>query len=215
MRILVTAGPTREFFDSVRFISNPSTGRMGYAITVEAIQRGHQVILVSGPVTQPRPDGAEVIDVVSAKEMFEAATLRFDGCDAAILTGAVCDYRPAQRLTNKLKKDNRPRTMELQPTEDICAYLGKRKGGRVLIGFAMEDHNHRPHAEAKLRRKRCDAMILNGIENVASETAEIEIFRADRGWSGPVSGSKAEIAATVMDLVESLVVGLSDSHPKV
>jgi phosphopantothenoylcysteine decarboxylase/phosphopantothenate--cysteine ligase len=204
MRILVTAGPTREYFDSVRFISNPSSGKMGYAIAAEAVRRDHAVVLVSGPVELAEPDGAEVIHVVSAKEMFDAAMSLFADCDAAVLTAAVCDYRPAERLTKKLRKHNRARTVELLPTEDICAHLGRVKGGRILVGFAMEDHDHHKNTEAKLGRKRCDAMVLNGIGNIGGDTAEIEILRADTGWSGPIAGSKAEVAAAVINLVESL-----------
>lgn len=205
MRILVTAGPTREFFDSVRFISNPSSGRMGYAIAAAAASRGHDVLLVSGPVELPDPAGVEVRRVVSAREMFAAATARFDECHAAVMTAAVCDYRPARCRAHKLKKQNRPRTIRLQPTPDVCAHLGAAKGSRVVIGFAMEDHDHRQNAERKLRRKRCDAIVLNGIANVASETAEINILRFDTGWSGPFTGAKDQIGVTVVRLVEELV----------
>ncbi len=204
MRILLTAGPTREFFDSVRFISNPSSGKLGYHIACEAAQRGHEVVLVSGPVQLPEPNGVTVHHVVTAQEMFEVVTSLFAGCRAAVLTAAVCDYRPSRRLDHKLKKQNRVRTIHLQPTLDICAYLGIQKGSRVLVGFAMEDHDHRANAEAKLRRKRCDAMVLNGIANVGGDSAEVEILRAGAGWSGPVSGSKGKIAALLVDLVEEL-----------
>ena len=204
MRILVTAGPTREFFDSVRFISNPSSGRMGYAIAAEAARRGHEVVLLSGPVEQAEPDGVEVVRVVSADDMFAAATSLFEKCHAAVMTAAVCDYRPARRLEHKLKKQNRIRAVRLTPTRDICAHLGKTKGHRVVVGFAMEDHNHKAHAETKLKRKRCDAIILNGIDNVGRDAAEIEILRADKGWSGGTSGTKAAVAVGVVNLIEDL-----------
>ncbi len=204
MRVLVTAGPTREYFDSVRFISNPSSGKMGYAVAAEAVRRGHQVVLVSGPVELSEPGGARVIHVVSAHEMLEAVTSEFEKCQAAVMTAAVCDYRPSRRLSHKLKKQNRSRSIQLQPTEDILAHLGKIKGDRVLIGFAIEDHEHHVNAEAKLRRKRCDAIVLNGLGNVGSDSAEVEILRADTGWSPPLSGTKGQIAAAVLDLLESL-----------
>ena len=205
MRILVTAGPTREFFDSVRFISNPSSGKMGYEIASEAAGRGHDVVLVSGPVALPEPPGVQVIHVVSAEDMFEVVLSLFDGCRSAIMTAAVCDYRPTRRLDHKLRKQNRVRTIHLQPTQDICAHLGRIKGDRVLIGFAMEDQDHRARAEEKLRRKRCDAIVLNGLGNVGGDSAEIEVFRADYGWDDPISGSKAELAALLVGLVEKLV----------
>jgi phosphopantothenoylcysteine decarboxylase/phosphopantothenate--cysteine ligase len=204
MRILVTAGPTREFFDSVRFISNPASGKLGYAIAAAALQRGHEVVLISGPVSLPAPEGARVIHVVSAREMFEAATSAFAECQAAVMTAAVCDYRPSRRLSHKLKKQPRPRTIQLQPTEDICAHLGRAKGRRLVIGFAMEDHDDHANAERKLRSKRCDAMVLNSIANIAGDAAEVEILRADSGWSGPRAGTKAQLGAVVVDLVEEL-----------
>jgi phosphopantothenoylcysteine decarboxylase/phosphopantothenate--cysteine ligase len=205
MRILITAGPTREFFDSVRFISNPSSGRMGYAIAEAALARGHQVVLISGPVQIEAPPGVELVRVIEAEDMFAAATRAFDGCDAAIMTAAVCDYRPARRLPHKLKKQARTRRITLRPTPDICAHLGRLKGRRVVIGFAMEDHDERAHAEAKLVRKHCDAIVLNGIANVGSQDATVEIVTADGRWSDPIAGSKRQVAAHVVRLAERLV----------
>ncbi len=213
MRILVTAGPTREFFDSVRFISNPSSGKMGYAIAAAAVQCGHDVVLVSGPVSLPEPDGVQLLRVESAREMFDAATASFDKCHVAVMTAAVCDYRPSRRLDHKLKKQNRTRAIHLQPTKDICAQLGKTKGGRIVIGFAMEDHDHHRQAEAKLRRKRSDAFILNGIDNVGGDRATIEILRADAGWSPPESGTKVQLARRVVRLAEQLVQNKHDGVP--
>ena len=204
MRVLVTAGPTREYFDSVRFISNPSSGKMGYAIAAEAARRGHEVVLISGPVPLPDPPGVTTVRVTTADEMFDASIEHFAHSDAAIMTAAVCDYAPAERLLQKLKKQDASRTVELRPTRDICAHLGAIKGGRVVIGFAMEDHDHRSNAEAKLLRKRCDAIVLNGISNVGSDSAEVEIFRANGGWTAPERGTKCEIAVLVLALTESL-----------
>lgn len=204
MRLLVTAGPTREFFDSVRFLSNPSTGKMGYAIAREAATRGHRVALVSGPVALPTPRGMDFVSVVTAEEMHLAVMSLFGECQACVMTAAVCDYRPSRRLDHKLKKQPRVRAVRLRPTRDICADLGRLKQHRVLVGFAMEDHRHHQHAEEKLRKKRCDAIVLNGIDNVAADAAEIEILRADTGWAPPVSGTKIELAPVVIDLVEAL-----------
>lgn len=205
MRILVTAGPTREFFDTVRFISNPSSGKMGYAVASEAAARGHDVVLVSGPVALDRPEGVRVVSVVSAAEMYERSCAEFQTCAAAVMTAAVCDYRPTRTLDHKLKKRSRPRPITLVPTRDIAADLGRVKGERVVVGFAMEDQDHHANAEAKLHKKRCDAIVLNGIANVGADQAEVEILRASGGWTEPVQGSKARIAAVVVDLVEALV----------
>ena len=204
MRILVTAGPTQEYFDTVRFVSNPSSGKMGYAVAAEARRRGHSVVLVSGPVALPPPARVEVIRVTSAREMFEAAVDAFAACDAAVLTAAVCDYRPARRLDHKLKKQARPRHITLVPTADIAAHLGKIKGRRVVIGFAMEDHDHYRHAEQKLRRKNCDAIVLNGRTNIGADDATVEILTAGGRWTPPRKGTKARIAAIVLDLADQL-----------
>jgi len=204
MRILVTAGPTREYFDTVRFISNPSSGRMGFAIAAAGAARGHEVELIAGPVELTDPKGVHTTRVISAAEMFEASVVTFEHCDIAIMTAAVCDYRPSRRLDHKLKKQARIRPVHLQPTKDICAHLGHNKGGRVVIGFAMEDHNHHAHAEAKLHRKHCDAIVLNGIENVGGDRATVEVVLADGSWKDPISGTKTDIAAAVVELAELL-----------
>jgi len=211
MRLLVTAGPTREFFDSVRFISNPSSGKMGYAIAAQAARRGWKVDLISGPVELPPPKGVKVTRVVTAQEMFDAAAALFPRCLAAVMTAAVCDYRPATRLDHKLKKSHRARSLRLVPTPDIAARLGTSKGRRIVIGFAMEDHDEHRHAEAKLHRKRCDAIVLNGPANVGGNRATVEIFRTETGWNAPVVGSKIRIAKLVVDLVQLLVARNGES----
>lgn len=177
---------------------------MGYAVASEAAMRGHDVILVSGPVALTPPVGVRVVSVVSAAEMYEHSCAAFEACDAAVMTAAVCDYRPSRRLEHKLKKRGRPRPITLVPTRDIAADLGRIKGDRVLVGFAMEDHDHHANAEMKLHKKRCDAMVLNGIANVGGDHAEVEILRASGGWSQPTRGTKAKIASLVVDLVEGL-----------
>lgn len=204
MRLLVTAGPTREYFDSLRFLSNASSGKMGFCVATEAAGRGHDVTLVAGPVELPEPGGVDMIHIISADQMFEACTSSFVECDAAIMAAAVCDDRPARRLSRKRKRQSRARTIELRPTEDICAHLGRIKGERILVGFAMEDHDNRKNAEVKLRRKRCDAIVLNQLDTLGADTAQVEILRADTGWSGRVSGPKTRIAVAIVDLVESL-----------
>ena len=205
MHLLVTAGPTREYFDTVRFISNPSSGRMGFAIAAAAAEQGHRVTLISGPVSEATPAGVERVDVVTAAEMLNASTGVFDECEAAVMTAAVCDYRPADRLARKLHKQATARTVTLEPTEDICATLGKIKAHRVVVGFALEDHDHHLRAEQKLADKHCDAMVLNEPGNIGSDRATIEILIADQGWGPPVSGTKLELARVVVQFVEGLV----------
>lgn len=204
LRILITAGPTREFFDSVRFISNPSTGKMGFALAEVAAARGHRVTLIAGPVVLSSPNNVEVIRVTTAQEMFDASVAAFENADAAIMTAAVCDYRPAVRIDKKLQKSAQPRTIELLPTQDICAHLGSIKGRRIVIAFAMEDHDHHAHAEAKLKRKNCDAIVLNGPENVGADNAGIEIL-IGQTWQEKTEGTKREIADQIIKQTEQLV----------
>ena len=204
MRILVNAGPTREYIDTVRYISNASSGRMGYAIAARAAEAGHTVTLVSGPVNLAPPQGVQCVDVVSAAEMFDACVRAFDECDAAVLTAAVCDYRPAVRHEKKLKKQSVPLTLALEPTPDIAAHLGAEKGSRVIVAFALEDHDARAHAERKLRRKHSDAIILNTPETIGAEHATFFILTADGQWSPAITGTKDEVAAEIVRLVAQL-----------
>lgn len=205
--MLVSAGPTREFFDSVRFISNPSSGRMGYAIARAAARRGHEVVLVTGPVALEAPRRVKVVPVTTAAEMARACKRAFRSADVAVMTAAVCDYRPAERARLKLAKSARTMRVVLEPTEDIASALGRRKGRRLLIGFAMEDHDAHAHAEAKCRRKNCDLIVLNGPENVGSERAAVEIFSPAIGWMRPFEGTKAVVAGRIVRMIELLSVG--------
>ena len=204
MRLLITAGPTREFLDSVRFISNPSTGKMGYAIARAAVRRGHEVTLISGPAALREPVGVRIIHVTTAEEMLRASVGAFRRSDAAVMTAAVCDYRPVHRALRKEKKQASRFSLPLELTTDICACLGHSKRRRIVVGFAMEDHDHRAHAQAKLRAKNCDAIVLNGPDNVGADRAEIEILTADGEWRGPFRGTKRQAASRIVSLIERL-----------
>jgi len=204
LRILVNAGPTREYFDTVRFISNPSTGKQGFAIARAARDRGHQVVLVAGPVDLPDEPDVNMIRVTSAAEMADACKAEFEHADAAILTAAVCDYRPREQLGHKRAKSGEPLQVHLEPTEDICAVLGRAKSRRVVIGFAMDDREGERRAEAKLRRKNCDVIVANGPKNIGSDWVTIRILHRQEGWSEPLSGTKQDIARHVISVLERL-----------
>jgi phosphopantothenoylcysteine decarboxylase/phosphopantothenate--cysteine ligase len=207
LRFLISAGPTREYFDSVRFISNPSSGKMGYAIARAAVRRGHRVTLVSGPVALDPLAGVDIVRVESAAEMAGACKRVWRGVDVGVMTAAVCDYRPQVRLKQKLEKKAQPRRIMLEPTEDIAAALGRRKGRRLLIGFAMQDHDPYRLAERKLRSKNCDLIVLNGPENVGGDRAVISWFTPRDGWSTPFQGSKAAVATRLVKLIEAAWTG--------
>lgn len=178
MKWLVTAGPTREHWDPVRFLSNRSSGRMGYAIA-EAARAYGTVTLVSGPVMLPVPVGVELVRVVSAQEMAHAVWSRFDEVDIVVMAAAVCDFRPREMVTQKRKKDEAPRVIELEPTPDILAECGRRKRRQVLVGFAVETERLEEQAREKLRRKNLDWIVANEATAFESPTNRIVLLGAD------------------------------------
>lgn len=206
MRILITAGPTREYLDPVRYLSNASTGRMGVALAEAAIARGHEVVLVCGPIEAPPPPGAEVRRVTSAHEMLDACLEAFSACDAAVMAAAVCDYRPLDRRDRKMHREGAGLTLELAPTEDICARLGAVKGWRVVVGFALEDEGADSHARAaaKLAAKHCDAIVLNDFSNIGADSGSCEIFLEQGGWQPAARGTKRQLADEIISVVERL-----------
>lgn len=164
MRFLITAGPTREPIDPVRFLSNRSSGRMGYALAEAVLAAGHAVTLVSGPVALAVPAGAQMVRIETAREMFEAVRDAIGGCDAAVFCAAVADYRPVAAAAQKLKKSGDRLMLELEPTEDILGSARSVFGFRgYLVGFAAETEKLFEHAQAKLERKGCDLLVANDV----------------------------------------------------
>jgi len=161
LHVVVSAGPTREYLDPVRFISNPSSGKMGFAVAARALARGARVTLVTGPVSLTLPPGANVVPVVSAVEMRDAVVAAARDADVVVMTAAVADYRAARPSGEKQAKTADAVTVELTPNPDILAELGARKGTRVLVGFAMETHAGVERAAGKARRKNADFILLN------------------------------------------------------
>lgn len=164
LRCLLTAGPTREHLDPVRFLSNGSSGKMGYALAAAAAARGWQVDLVSGPVALPEPPGVRVRRVVSAADMFAACEPLFAACDVFIAVAAVADYRPKEISAQKQKKQGGPVTLELVPTIDILKTLSARKRpGQTVVGFAAETNDVEAYARRKLAEKRLDWIVANDV----------------------------------------------------
>ncbi len=160
-RVLITAGPTQEPLDAVRYVSNRSSGKMGYALAAEAAARGAQVTLISGPVALDAPIGVNRISVRTAAEMREQVLAHFENATVIVKCAAVADFRPAVMEANKIKKSGASRTIQFEPTTDILAELGARKGTRLLIGFAAETENLRNEAIRKLEAKNCDMVVGN------------------------------------------------------
>ncbi len=202
MRFLITAGPTREHFDPVRYLSNRSSGKMGYALA-EAAQKHGPVTLVSGPVSLAAPIGVEVVPVVSAAEMAEAVFARYEAADVVIMAAAVCDFRPKQVAGHKLKKQAMNLSLELEPTTDILAELGRRKSRQVLVGFAVETDDLEKYAQDKLRRKNLDLIVANEASAFDAETNVVTIFAADGTRERLPEMPKRDVAAAILERVLS------------
>ncbi len=176
---LITAGPTREFFDPIRYISNRSSGKMGYAIAAACRKISPHVTLVTGPVTLPEPAGVKCVPVTTAAEMAREVFRRYAKTDVVIMAAAVCDYRPRRVASKKLKKTRQRLVLELEPTTDILLELGKRKRRQILIGFAAETDELERHALDKLRRKRLDLIVANDASAFDADTNCVTLFFAD------------------------------------
>ena len=204
-KVLITAGPTYEKIDPVRYIGNHSSGKMGFALAEECAARGADVILVAGPVTLPTPNGVRRVDVQTAAEMYDAACEAFSTADAAILCAAVADFTVAQQAGEKIKRGNDGLQLTLVPTRDIAAELGRRKrAGQVLVGFALETQNEAANARDKMQRKNFDFIVLNSLRDkgagFAVDTNKITILTPDAETAYPLK-PKREVAK---DIVQTL-----------
>jgi phosphopantothenoylcysteine decarboxylase/phosphopantothenate--cysteine ligase len=212
MHFLITAGGTRESIDPVRFISNASSGRMGYALARAVLKAGHDVTLVTAPTALKPPAGAKVISVESAAQMFKAVKAQFPKCDCLIMAAAVSDYTPANPSQTKLKKQASRLTLELKPTVDILKWAGRHKAGsrvtghgpRIVVGFALEDRDLRVNAERKLREKRLDMIIANAPGAIGAETSTVHIKVGRMEWSEMANRNKATVARRIVSLVEGM-----------
>ena len=206
--VLVTAGPTVEDLDPVRFVSNRSSGKMGYRLAEAARDRGAKVILVSGPASLPRPHGVDVVAVRSAEDMQRAVAASVGKATVVIAAAAVSDYRPAAASPSKVKKTDGPLTLELVRTPDILEGLGKAKGGRVLVGFAAETEDLLDNAARKLGAKNLDLVVANDVTvpgaGFEAETNAVVILRRDGGRADVPLASKREVAERILDEVVAL-----------
>ena len=203
-RLLVTAGPTVEKIDPVRYISNRSSGKMGYAIAERARLRGAEVVLVSGPVNLPAPEGIELIRVNSTKEMLQACESVFDRTDAVIKAAAPSDYYVVNESEHKIKKDRKGGiSIRLEENPDILATLGKKKGDRILIGFAAETRNLEEYARDKIRRKNLDMIVANNVAlpgaGFDQDTNIVEFITPDGGIERFDTMKKSEVADLILD----------------
>ena len=206
--ILITAGPTQEAIDPVRMITNRSSGKMGYAIAEKAVRRGARVILVSGPVALAAPQGVELIRVESAEQMKNAVIAQLDAASIFISVAAVADYRPTSPTDQKMKKTASRLSIELEPTTDILAEVGLRKGDRIVIGFAAETQNLAAEGKRKLESKNCDMVVANLVgpngTGFEGDENEVLLITRDKEPQAVPKAAKKEIARHILDAVLDL-----------
>jgi len=198
VKFVVTAGPTREAIDPVRFLSNRSSGKMGYAIANAALAAGHKVKLISGPTCLPRPVGAQFISITTSDELYREVHRAIRGCDALVMCAAVADYKPATVKMRKMKKRRTPFALSLVPTRDILASLAQTKRKFLVIGFAAETHDVKLNAKKKLQTKNCDIIVANDVSKIdcgmESDVNAVTIL-ARSGKSKTISRTSKKIIA--------------------
>lgn len=198
-RILITSGPTRQYLDPVRYLTNGSSGVMGSALAQAALQAGHQVVLVSGPVRVRYPSGVKLIEVETTQEMLDACLSEFPACDGLIGAAAPCDYMPSAVSSSKLKKTGEPLMLKLVETPDIVATLGrKKKPGQWTVGFALETEDARFQAIGKMQRKLCDLVVVNGVAAINSPNNQIEILNRAGTVVAAATGTKQKLAKLIL-----------------
>ena len=208
MRILITAGGTREYIDPVRFISNASSGRMGYELAHASIQAGHKVTLITTVVREsPLENQAKIVKVESASEMFMAVKKYFDNCDCLIMAAAVADFKPDKKSKVKIKKQKSELIIKLKPTADILKWAGLNKNSklkhrkRLVVGFALEDKNLLENAEKKLKQKKLDMIVANSISAIGNEKSTVYIKKPYISWQIIKNATKASIAKKIIYLM--------------
>ena len=211
MRFVVTAGPTREPIDPIRYLSNRSSGKMGFAIAEAAIEAGHDVVLISGPVNLEPPKGAQFVSTLTSDEMHDAVHRHVAGCDVLVMCAAVADYKPAKIAPQKIKKREAMLSLELVRTKDILASLAKEDRQFLVVGFAAETNDLEENAKKKLRDKNCDIVVANNVSNadVGMESAENEVSILFR------NGEKKKIPRTLKkNIARELIKIILDMREK-
>ena len=205
MKFVVTAGPTREPLDPVRYLSTRSSGKMGYAIAAAALEAKHEVILISGPVGLAAPSGAQVVPVTTGDEMFAAAATQLAQCDVFVMCAAVCDYKPAHYAPQKLRKQLAPFSLALEPTRDILASLTSAPHACFVVGFAAETQELRQNAQAKLKEKNCDLIVANDVSRAGigmdSDENELVIFFREGAPKKLPRAKKTDLARSLLKII--------------
>lgn len=206
-RILITSGPTRQYLDPVRYLTNGSSGRMGKALAQAALDLGHKVVIISGPVNIEYPAGATVIPIISTEELLRAARQEFTTCDGVIGAAAPCDYRPIQVEQLKIAKTGQPLLLQLVETPDVIATLGTEKRcDQWVVGFALETDDARFKAITKLEKKHCDLIVLNGPTAMDAGDNEIEMLDPEGNVVLSAKGDKDEVAKQILQVIQRRLV---------
>ncbi len=206
-RILITSGPTRQYLDPVRYLSNGSSGRMGRALVQAALDQGHEVIVISGPVELEYPPAAQLIRVVSTEELLEACRGCFPRCEGMIAAAAPCDYRPLAVAPQKMAKTGQPLQLQLIETPDVVAAVGRTKrADQWIVGFALETADPRIRGLVKLEKKSCDLMVLNGPEAMHSLRNEVEVIDRSGQLLAAFAGSKQEVADRLLQIFQQRLI---------
>lgn len=202
--ILITSGPTRQYLDPVRYLTNASSGRMGAALAAAALHLDHRVTVVTGPVAVDYPSAARIIPVDTTDEMLEAVRKEFPEHDGLIGAAAPCDYMPKKVQTEKITKSGEPLILELIETPDIVATVAATKEPHQwVVGFALETEDQRFRAIVKMQKKCCDMMVSNGPAAIDSLSNEVEILAADESTIAKISGSKQDVANSILDAIHN------------
>lgn len=211
-KILITSGPTRQYIDPVRYLSNASSGTMGKCLAQAALDLGHEVVVISGPVLVEYPTGVRVVNVVSTDDMLSAAKELFPECDGMIGAAAPCDYQPVEVADHKIRKTGDHLQLKLVETEDIMATIGATKtDSQWTVGFALETEDARFRALKKLIKKSCDLIVLNGVAAIDSQENTIEIIATDGNVIATESGKKTKVAAKILEVIQERLIDAVDS----
>jgi phosphopantothenoylcysteine decarboxylase / phosphopantothenate---cysteine ligase len=206
-RILITSGPTRQYLDPVRYLTNASSGRMGRALAEAALAAGHEVVVVSGPVAVEYPPQAKILPVISTEELLETCQREFPRCDGVIGAAAPCDYRPIQVESKKIAKTGQPLELHLVETPDVMATLGANKRpDQWLVGFALETDDQRFRALVKLEKKSCDLIVLNGPAAMDSLDNQVEVLDETGQVIASMDGSKEDVARGILRVIGERLV---------
>ncbi len=206
-RILITSGPTRQYLDPVRYLTNGSSGRMGRALAQAALDLGHEVLVVSGPVSVDYPAAAEVIPIISTEELLEVCRREFVRCDGLIGAAAPCDYRPVKVEQQKIAKTGQPLELYLIETPDVVATLGgEKRSDQWVVGFALETDDARFRAITKLERKSCDLIVLNGPSAMDSLENEVEVLDRAGSTAASLQGTKEAVAKGILAVIQERLI---------